>query len=140
MFKVVIIEDEPLARSKLKRLLQDLPDPIAVVAELSSVQETNAMPQQGTAPLWPYPGNVLQQRLVALFTTSLAMGSNSKTMTFITNMLNQVQAGIVWRHFDLAATRHKQGLQARLATWPLGDPDKNHAGDLQTVQNGLGLA
>lgn len=41
MFKVVIIEDEPLARSKLKRLLQDLPDEITVIAELSSVTETD---------------------------------------------------------------------------------------------------
>lgn len=48
MFKVVIIEDEPLARSKLKRLLQELPDPIQLVAELSSVEETTAMLQQAT--------------------------------------------------------------------------------------------
>lgn len=42
MFKVVIIEDEPLARSKLKRLLQELPDQISVVAELASVAEVSA--------------------------------------------------------------------------------------------------
>jgi DNA-binding LytR/AlgR family response regulator len=47
MFKVVIIEDEPLARNKLKRLLPDLPDPVEVVAELSSVAETSSWLQTG---------------------------------------------------------------------------------------------
>tara|TARA_R110002126_G_scaffold12196_30_gene53301 strand:- start:1167 stop:1940 length:774 start_codon:yes stop_codon:yes gene_type:complete len=42
MFNVLIIEDEPLARSKLKRLLQDLPDPVTVIAELSSVAEADS--------------------------------------------------------------------------------------------------
>jgi DNA-binding LytR/AlgR family response regulator len=47
MFKLVIIEDEPLARSKLKRLLTDLPDNIEVIAELSSVAEVNSWLQSG---------------------------------------------------------------------------------------------
>lgn len=42
MFKIIIIEDEPLARSKLKRLLSDLPDKIMVTAELCSVAEVSA--------------------------------------------------------------------------------------------------
>ena len=42
MHKVVIIEDEPLARSKLRRLLQQVPDRTEIVAELSSVAEVNA--------------------------------------------------------------------------------------------------
>ncbi|WNO59611.1 LytTR family DNA-binding domain-containing protein [Rheinheimera sp. MMS21-TC3] len=42
MFNVVIIEDEPLARSKLQRLLQQLADPITVLAELTSVAEVDA--------------------------------------------------------------------------------------------------
>ena len=42
MFKIIIIEDEPLARSKLKRLLSDLPDKITVTAELCSVAEVSA--------------------------------------------------------------------------------------------------
>lgn len=42
MFKVIIIEDEPLARSKLKRLLMDFTDEISIVAELSSVAEVSA--------------------------------------------------------------------------------------------------
>ncbi|MBZ9613205.1 LytR/AlgR family response regulator transcription factor [Rheinheimera maricola] len=39
MYNAVIIEDEPLARSKLCRLLQQLPDPVTVLAELSSIAE-----------------------------------------------------------------------------------------------------
>lgn len=42
MYNVVIIEDEPLARSKLRRMLQQLPDPITVLAELGSVAEVEA--------------------------------------------------------------------------------------------------
>lgn len=42
MFKTIIIEDEPLARSKLKRLLMDLTDEISIIAELSSVAEVSA--------------------------------------------------------------------------------------------------
>lgn len=49
MFKVIIIEDEPLARSKLKRLLQELPDELTVIAELGSVAEVSALLQQGCA-------------------------------------------------------------------------------------------
>ena len=52
MFKVLIIEDEPLARNKLKRLLQELPDPLTVVAELSSVAQTdNWLQSAGQADL-----------------------------------------------------------------------------------------
>lgn len=47
MFNVVIIEDEPLARSKLKRLLQQIAEPIQVIAELSSVSETQAWLSSG---------------------------------------------------------------------------------------------
>ena len=39
MYQVVIIEDEPLARSKLRRLLTQLADEIEIIAELSSVAE-----------------------------------------------------------------------------------------------------
>ncbi|WP_411359469.1 LytR/AlgR family response regulator transcription factor [Pseudidiomarina salilacus] len=39
MTNVVIIEDEPLARDKLRRMLQNLGEPIEVVAELGSVAE-----------------------------------------------------------------------------------------------------
>lgn len=49
MFKVMIIEDEPLARSKLKRLLQELPDELTIIAELGSVAEVSALLQQGCA-------------------------------------------------------------------------------------------
>ena len=47
MYNVVIIEDEPLARSKLKRLLQQIAEPIQVIAELSSVSETQAWLSSG---------------------------------------------------------------------------------------------
>lgn len=41
MLRLLIIEDGPLARSKLKRLLQALPDRVEIVAELGSVAETD---------------------------------------------------------------------------------------------------
>jgi DNA-binding LytR/AlgR family response regulator len=47
MFNVVIVEDEPLARSKLKRLLQQLPDSVQVIAELGSVAEVDSWLQTG---------------------------------------------------------------------------------------------
>ncbi|MDP4529527.1 LytTR family DNA-binding domain-containing protein [Alkalimonas delamerensis] len=42
MHKLVIIEDEPLARNKLKRLLQELPDETEIISELTSVTEVDA--------------------------------------------------------------------------------------------------
>jgi DNA-binding LytR/AlgR family response regulator len=47
MFKVLIVEDEPLARSKLKRLLQEIPDSVQVIAELASVAEIDNWLQSG---------------------------------------------------------------------------------------------
>ena len=50
MYNVVIVEDEPLARRKLKRLLQDLPETIHVVAELTSLIEVEQFLASGQRP------------------------------------------------------------------------------------------
>ncbi|MDP4945501.1 MAG: LytTR family DNA-binding domain-containing protein [Alishewanella sp.] len=49
MFRVAIVEDEPLARSKLRRLIAELPDPMEVVAELATIKETAAFLTSGQA-------------------------------------------------------------------------------------------
>lgn len=48
MYNVVIIEDEPLARKKLRRLLSQLADTVNVQAELSSVEEVTCFLAQLT--------------------------------------------------------------------------------------------
>lgn len=48
MYNVVIIEDEPLARKKLRRLLSQLTDTVNVQAELSSVEEVTGFLAQLT--------------------------------------------------------------------------------------------
>ena len=53
MYNVVIIEDEPLARKKLQRLLTLLPDKVNVLAELASVEEVNTYLAQVTEATKP---------------------------------------------------------------------------------------
>lgn len=42
LMKIVIIEDEIPARKKIKRFLDDLKEPINIVAEISTIEEANA--------------------------------------------------------------------------------------------------